>query len=71
MSNISYRLNVLITLVAVLSLSSCTKQDIFDPQQVQQVADRVAAWQVQAFPTMDQQRFWKSTCPVRGRMRSF
>ncbi len=45
-------------------LSSCTRADVFSSEQVQQVADRVAAWQVQAFPTMDENRYWKSTCPV-------
>lgn len=45
-------------------LSSCTRADVFSSEQVQQVADRVAEWQVQAFPSMDEHRYWKSTSAV-------
>ena len=49
-----------------ICLTGCTqsKGDILSSQQVQQMADHVAAWQVQAFPTMDEHRYWKSTSAV-------
>ena len=45
---------------------SCSRVDnkVFEPTEVQRLADRVAAWQVQAFPSMDEQRIWKSTSDV-------
>ena len=55
----------LIAGIALCSLS-CSRVDdkLFEPTEVQRVADRVAAWQVQAFPSMDEQRIWKSTSDV-------
>jgi len=48
----------------IICLVSCSKPDMFAPKEVQRVADRVAAWQIDAFPTMDEQRIWKSTSAV-------
>lgn len=48
----------------VLCLSSCGAEKDLCATDVQQIADRVAQWQIDAFPYMDEQRFWKSTCPV-------
>ena len=47
-----------------ICLLSCSRTGEFAPEQVQRVADRVAAWQIQAFPAMDEQRIWKSTSAV-------
>lgn len=47
-----------------ISLTACSRPDIFSPAEVQRIADRVADWQVQAFPSMDEQRIWKSTDAV-------
>ncbi|MBO4519101.1 MAG: glycoside hydrolase family 88 protein [Paludibacteraceae bacterium] len=60
MRNKSY---IVIGLIA-FALSSCVRTDIYADEEVRQVADRVAAWQVQAFPSMDEQRYWKSTSAV-------
>lgn len=55
-----------ILLSVVIPFMACSKadKDSFQPDQVQAVANRVAAWQVQAFPSMDEQRIWKSTSAV-------
>lgn len=45
-------------------LSACSQPDIFCPKEVLRITNRVAGWQVQAFHGMDDQRYWKSTCPV-------
>lgn len=50
--------------ISAISFVSCSQGNIFSAKEVRHVADRVAAWQVQAFPSMDEQRYWKSTCPV-------
>lgn len=47
-----------------LCFLSCSRTNAFAPQEVQRVADGVAAWQVRAFPSMDEQRIWKSTCAL-------
>lgn len=58
-------INYIIASIAACFLScSPADSDTFSPEEVQRVADRVAAWQVQAFPTMDAQRIWKSTSAV-------
>lgn len=55
----------LMGVVLSLSLVACSpKTNRINEQSVIYVANQVAAWQVQAFPTMDTMRYWKSTCAV-------
>lgn len=55
----------LLGVVLSISLIACSpKTNCISESSVTDVANRVAAWQVQAFPTMDTMRYWKSTCAV-------
>lgn len=55
---------IYILITITVFLSACSQPDIFCPKEVLRITDRVAGWQVQAFHGMDDQRYWKSTCPV-------